>query len=250
VPQPETAAKLVAAIEARSDELPRAGHALAVQRMFDRIAPTYDLLNRLLSFGIDRRWRTRALDVVEAHAPSGPLFDGCAGTLDLAAAMQARFPERTLIAGDFARDMLLRGRGKPARPVQSLVCDAMRLPLASDAFAAITCGFGLRNLSDPERGLAEALRVLRPDGVLVVLELFRPTRVPTRVFHALYARGVLPLVGSLVSGDREAYRYLSDSMQGFLTRDELCERMRRVGFRQAHAFDLTLGIASVVWGRK
>jgi ubiquinone/menaquinone biosynthesis methyltransferase len=126
----------------------------------------------------------------------------------------------------------------------------MRLPLANDAFAAITCGFGLRNLESPARGVAEALRVLKPSGVFIVLEFFRPTRVATRTFHAVYARGVLPLVGSLVSGDREAYRYLSDSMQGFMTRDECCDLMRRVGFREAHAFDLTLGVASVVWGRK
>jgi ubiquinone/menaquinone biosynthesis methyltransferase len=226
------------------------GHAVAVRRMFDRISPTYDLLNRLMSFGIDRGWRRRALDVVEAHAPAGPLLDCCAGTLDLAAEAARRWPERPLLAGDFARAMLIAGRPKLPRGAGTVVCDAMRLPFADDALAAITNGFGMRNLSDPRRGVQEAFRTLAPSGVFVVLELFRPTRVPTRLFHAVYGRMLLPAIGRLVSGDGEAYGYLSRSMRGFLTRQEMEAELRAAGFREVHGVDLTLGVASLVWGIK
>jgi len=225
-------------------------HAAAVQQMFDRVSPTYDLLNRLLSGGTDVRWRKRALDVLAAEMIEGPLLDSCAGTLDLAAAMSARWPERTLVAGDFSRNMLLKGRGKPKGSCALVVADAMRLPFASDAFAATTCGFAIRNLSRPSTGIEEALRVLKPGGVFLVLDFFKPTRLVTRAFHASFARGVLPLVGGLISGERKAYRYLSDSMKGFLTRTEFEAAMRQAGFRDVHGFDLTLGIASIVWGRK
>jgi ubiquinone/menaquinone biosynthesis methyltransferase len=218
--------------------------------MFDRISPTYDLLNRLLSFGIDRRWRARALEVLASELPAGPLLDSCAGTLDLAAAMQRRWPERALFAGDFAAEMLAAGRSKLVEGARPLVCDAMRLPFAANVFAGMTCGFGLRNLADPLRGLAEAQRVLAPGGVLVVLEFFRPTRMATRLFHAFYGRMLLPLAGRVVSGDAEAYAYLSRSMLGFLTRKELESAMSAAGFSRVRGVDLTLGIASIVWGIK
>jgi len=227
-----------------------AGHALGVRNMFDRISPTYDVLNRLLSLGIDRRWRARALDVLAARLPEGALLDSCAGTLDLSAAMERRWPERDLIAADFARDMLLAGGAKLNARARTVQCDAMRLPFADASFAGMTCGFGMRNLSDPKRGVIEAARVLGPGGVFVVLEFFRPTRLPTRVFHAVYGRGLLPLVGRIVSGDADAYRYLSRSMRGFLTRAEFEQTLRDAGFREVHAEDLTLGIASIVWGVK
>lgn len=226
-----------------------ADHAAAVRGMFDRISPTYDLLNRLLSMRIDQRWRARALSVLAQAAPEGPLLDSCAGTLDLAAGIAGRWPGRTLIAGDFAREMLIAGRSKLQAPAL-VVFDAMRLPFASGSFAGVTCGFGMRNLADPACGVAEAHRVLRPGGVFVVLEFFKPTRLPTRIFHALYGQIVLPLVGRLVSGDGEAYAYLSRSMRGFLTRGDFERLLRDQGFRQVHAADLTLGVASLVWGIK
>lgn len=225
-------------------------HAAAVQQMFDRISPTYDLLNRLLSAGTDVRWRNRALDVLAADLLEGPLLDSCAGTLDFAAAMSARWPERSLVAGDFSRDMLIKGRGKPKGRCAAVVADAMHLPFKDEAFAGMTCGFGMRNLARPVQGMYEAYRVLKPGGVFLVLEFFKPTQLATRAFHAGYARGVLPLVGGLISGERRAYRYLSDSMQGFLTRSEFEIALREAGFRDVRALDLTLGIASIVWGIK
>lgn len=241
--------RLVAEVAARAPAV-EAGHAVAVRSMFQRISPTYDLLNRLLSAGIDRRWRARTLDLLGRLAPDGPLLDSCAGTLDLSAGIARRWPGRPLIAGDFARDMLVAGRQKLPAPALPVVCDAMRLPFASGCFAGMTCGFGMRNLGDPERGIAEALRVLAPNGVFLTLEFFRPTRLTTRVFHAVYGQFVLPTVGKLLSGDGEAYGYLARSMKGFLTRSEYEDALRRAGFREVDGCDLTLGIASIMWGIK
>jgi ubiquinone/menaquinone biosynthesis methyltransferase len=223
------------------------GHARAVRRMFDRISPTYDLLNRLLSFGFDQRWRARALDLLSRDLPEGALLDVCAGTLDLSLALFARFPERRIFALDFARDMLLAGRGKATGALLA-VGDAMHLPIRSASTAGFICGFGIRNVSDPHAALREAARVLKPGGVCVILEFFRPQSVFTRVFHAIYAQLVLPTLGRLVSGDAEAYRYLSRSMQGFLSRAEFEAAMREAGFREVQGYDLTFGVASVVRG--
>lgn len=225
-------------------------HGAAVRSMFDRISPTYDLLNRVLSWGIDRRWRVKALDRLSESLADGPLLDVCAGTLDLSAAMQERFAGRALIAGDFAREMLVRGVAKLSRPATLAVCDAMQLPLANESIGGAVCGFGMRNLADVDRGIAEAHRVLKPGGSIVVLEFFRPTRIATRAFHGFYGSFLLPLVGRWVSGDAAAYRYLSKSMKGFVTRGEFEDRMRAAGFGEVVSEDLTLGIASIVRGVK
>jgi ubiquinone/menaquinone biosynthesis methyltransferase len=246
--RPGAVAALVPEVGARAAQ--GGGHALAVRRMFDRISPTYDLLNRTLSLGIDRGWRRRALDRLAERMPDGPVLDLCAGTLDLAREVQTRFPGRRLVAGDFAREMLLAGRAKLAPGAQLSVCDAMQLPFARGAFAGVVCGFGVRNLADPVRGLAEAHRVLADGGALVVLEFFRPENPLTRLFHAGYGSVLLPLVGRLVSGDGEAYGYLSRSMRGFLTRGELEQAMREIGFRDIGGQSLSFGIASLVWGVK
>jgi ubiquinone/menaquinone biosynthesis methyltransferase len=238
--------ELVPQLAARSAPVAE-GHALAVRSMFDRISPTYDLLNRLLSLGIDRRWRVRALNELARELPSGPLVDVCAGTLDLSAAMRRRWPTRPLLSLDFARDMLLAGRGKVSGGI-SVVADALHMPLAAASCAGLVCGFGMRNLSDPAAGLREAARVLKPGGSCVVLEFFRPERATTRLFHAIYGNVLLPFVGRLVSGDGQAYSYLSRSMQGFMSRDEFAAAMREAGFSRVEAFDLTLGIASIVRG--
>lgn len=219
-------------------------HAVAVRSMFDRISPTYDLLNRLMSVGIDKRWRKRALELLADGLPNGPLLDSCAGTLDLAAAMEAKFAARPLLAADFSREMLIRGQDKVHR-APALVGDAMHLPFQSDSLAGMTCAFGMRNLSSPVAGLREALRILKPGGVFVVLEFFRPSTPLMRAFHAVYARFVLPTLGSLVSRDKEAYAYLARSMQGFYTRAEFTQLAREVGFVTVESEDLTFGISSV-----
>ncbi len=236
----------IAAISERQGH--EAAHGDAVRAMFDRIAPTYDLLNRLMSAGLDVRWRARAVAEL-SRAPSGEVLDLCAGTLDLAAAIERAYPQRTVVAADFAADMLERGRRKVTR-TELVVADAMNLPFESGRFAAVICGFGLRNLADTRKGIAEAVRVLKPGGRLVILEFFRGERAVTRAFHAGFARVVMPLAGKAIAQDAGAYAYLARSMATFLTRTELESILREHGFSDVHGEDLTLGVASIVAGSR
>jgi len=230
-------------VRARRGE--EAHHGRAARGMFDRIAPTYDLLNRLMTAGLDRRWRRRAVAELQGAEP-GPVLDLCAGTMDLTAMVAAaREPGTRIVAVDFSRAMLDAGRHK-APEAEIVVADAAALPFPDATFAAAICGFGMRNLADPTAGAREVRRVLRPGGVFVTLELFRPTRTATVAFHGAYARVVLPAVGGLISGDRHAYRYLARSMAGFLRRAEYEAALRDAGFDRVRGFDLTLGVASVV----
>jgi ubiquinone/menaquinone biosynthesis methyltransferase len=198
-----------------------------------------------MSAGIDRRWRARALSVLSEGLPAGPLLDSCAGTLDLARAMELRFDARRVVAADFSREMLRKGQDK-VRAVPLTVGDAMRLPFASGVFAGMTCAFGIRNLANPEQGLREAFRVLKPGGALVVLEFFRPSTPLMRLFHGTFARFVLPTLGFLISRDREAYGYLARSMQGFYSRQEFERLGLAAGFSRVDSEDLSFGIASLI----
>jgi ubiquinone/menaquinone biosynthesis methyltransferase len=222
-------------------------HLRAARSMFERIAPTYDALNRLLSMGIDRRWRTRAVAEV-ARAPDGPLLDLCAGTMDLTAMLAAARPNDRVVAVDFAPAMLEAGRHKAPR-AEVVVADATALPYDDATFVGVICGFGMRNLADPLAGAREVRRVLRPGGLFVTLEFFRPTRPATRALHRGYSRLVLPTVGGLLSGDRAAYDYLARSMGGFFTRDEYEHALAAAGFAEVRGVDLTLGVASIVCAR-
>jgi ubiquinone/menaquinone biosynthesis methyltransferase len=219
-------------------------HESAARSMFDRIAPTYDLLNRLMSVGIDRRWRARAI-AEAASAPPGPVLDLCAGTMDLTAMLVRLRPSDRIVAVDFAPAMLDAGRGKAPR-AEVVVADAAALPFEDASFSAVVCGFGIRNLADPKAGAREVRRVLCPGGLFVTLELFRPTRPVTRAFHRAYATFVLPALGGWLSGDRQAYEYLARSMAGFLGREEYEQMLADVGFEGVVGSDLTLGVAAVV----
>ncbi len=235
----------IAELRARAGE--EARHQSAARNMFDRIAPTYDLLNRVLSAGIDERWRARAMAELE-RAPAGPVLDLCAGTMDLAAMIGRARPRERVVAVDFSAAMLDAGRQKAPR-AEVVVADAASLPFGDGVFAAALCGFGMRNLADPRRGAREVRRVLSPGGMFITLELFRPAHLAARAFHHAYAKVVLPALGGLVSGDRGAYRYLARSMAGFLTREEYERMLRELGFDGVTGFDLTLGVASIVSAR-
>lgn len=219
----------------------------SVRSMFDRIAPTYDRLNHLLSAGIDRRWRTLAA----RHVPEGArdVLDLCAGTLDLSAAVLAERPGARVVGVDFAVEMLRLGQAK-LPGVSTAGADALALPFREASFDAALCGFGVRNVEDLPACLAELLRVLRPGGTLIVLEFFRAERAVTRAFHRIYNRHVLPAVGAAVSGDGTAYRYLAESMERFVTRAGMEELMAAAGFRRIAGQDLSLGVASIVHGER
>ncbi|MDP2958045.1 MAG: class I SAM-dependent methyltransferase [Longimicrobiales bacterium] len=234
---------------------PRAGtdREDQVQRIFSEIAPRYDLLNHVLSLNIDRAWRRRTVDRLGwERAPGGVFLDACAGTFDLSLELASRagFGGR-VVASDFARPMLVTGAPKLEGVAVSPVCgDSLRLPFPDAAFDGATVGFGVRNLSDLGRGLAELRRVLRPGARLVVLEFTTPPNPVVRAGYLFYFHRVLPVVGRLVSGHPWAYTYLPESVREFPGPADLERLFREVGFEVTGHQLLTLGIAAIHWGVK
>jgi demethylmenaquinone methyltransferase / 2-methoxy-6-polyprenyl-1,4-benzoquinol methylase len=223
-----------------------------VREMFSAIAPTYDVLNHLLSLNIDRSWRDRALARLGWEArPGGRYLDACAGTLDFAAALMAKPGFRGAVVGaDFALPMLRLGGAKAGGRILRAGSDALQLPFADGTFDGAFVGFGVRNLADLDAGLRELRRVLREGARLVVLDFTTPTFAPLRALYLLYFRRVLPLAGRLVSGHPTAYAYLPSSVLEFPAPAALRQRMERAGFRDGAWELLTGGIAAVHWGER
>lgn len=224
-----------------------------VQRIFSEIAPRYDLLNRLLSGGIDRSWRRAAIEALGVERrPSGTYLDLCAGTLDVGAAISRRAGFRGFIVGaDFAEPMLRAGRGKaPAAVLTPVVADALTLPLADESCDGAIVAFGIRNVIDVRAAFHEILRVLTPGGRFVVLEFSTPHSALVRWTYELYSRRVLPLVGALISGHPTAYRYLPDSIAQFPSGEKLKAVMSEAGFANVSVTSLTFGVASIHVGEK
>ena len=223
-----------------------------VRAMFSAIAPTYDLLNHLLSLNIDRSWRNRAIERLEWEArPDGRYLDACAGTLDFAAALLAQPGfSGTVVGADFALPMLKLGGAKAGGRVLRAGSDALQFPFADGTFDGAFVGFGVRNLADLDAGVAELRRVLREGARLVILDFTTPTFAPLRVLYLLYFRRLLPLAGRLVSGHPTAYDYLPSSVLEFPAPAALRERMERAGFQNCGWRLLTGGIAAVHWGER
>lgn len=221
----------------------------AVQAMFDRIARRYDLLNTLLSGGVDARWRRAAARETGLEA-GGSALDVACGSGRLTAELARRAGPSGRVAGlDFSGRMLeVASREQPRLPF--VRGDALNLPFGEAAFDASTIAFGLRNLADPVRGLAEMLRVLRPGGRAVVLEFVRPRRGPIGGAYRLYLKRGLPFLGGLVSGDRQAYRYLSETVDSYRTPEQLVELAQRAGWSDVRFRSLTLGTVGIVSGRR
>jgi len=239
--------------EAAAEGASAAGKRIYVQRIFSEIAPRYDLLNHVLSLGIDRAWRRRALErLAWTRVPAGAYLDLCAGTLDVGAALSKREGFRgTILAADFAEPMLRAGAGKAPRSVLApVVADALNLPVRDDAFDGAVVAFGIRNVASLAAGLAEVRRVLKPGARFVILEFSTP-RVPlVRAGYLFYFHRILPLIGRLVSGHKTAYTYLPRSVANFPETHALAEAMTAAGFRDVQWESLTFGIAAVHVGTK
>ncbi len=217
--------------------------ASAVRAMFDRVAPSYDLLNRVMSLRIDQAWRGRLLRDLAPRAGE-TMLDLCAGTLDVAALARRAVPGLRVVGAAFSLPMLRRGVEKTGLPASQ--ADAMALPFRPGRFDLATVTFGMRNLERYEVGLAELARVLKPGGRLGILEFFRSESAGSRLVHGAYNRLALPVLGRILSPDPEAYRYLVASMERFASRPEFEDAARRAGFREVKGEALFPGMCGLV----
>ena len=227
-----------------------------IRRMFGEIAGRYDLLNHLLSLNIDRYWRRCTVRQVP---PSGdaPILDLCTGTGDLALAYCRAAGEHVPVIGaDFCHEMLVIGerKGEQAKEryrLRFIEADAQRLPFPDDYFQIVSVAFGLRNVTDTDRGLSEMLRVCKPGGRVAVLEFSAPRRQPLRCIYFWYFRHILPRIGQALARNRQsAYNYLPESVQQFPSGQALAEMMSAAGMRNVSYRPLTLGIATLYVGTK
>ncbi len=222
-----------------------------VELMFDKISGKYDLLNKVLSLGIDRKWRKKALSLLLTHNPKF-LLDVATGTGDMVfMADQILHPDSItgidLSAGmlEIARKRLSSLEGKTAAKLEFLKGDAENLPFATGSFDAATVTFGVRNFGDLHRGLSEMQRVLRPGSPIVVLEFTKPRIFPIRQLFDIYFRHILPLIGSWTSGDGRAYKYLYESVQAFPDYDAFNQELIKAGFERPSFTPLSLGICAI-----
>jgi demethylmenaquinone methyltransferase/2-methoxy-6-polyprenyl-1,4-benzoquinol methylase len=219
-----------------------------VAQMFDNISGNYDNLNRVISFGIDIKWRKKVLKIVEATKPK-TILDIATGTGDLAILMAETKAEQ-IIGLDISAGMLEVGIKKIAdknlsKTIEMVLGDSENMPFDANYFDAITVAFGVRNFETLEKGLGEILRVLKPQGVFVILETSVPDKTPYKQGYNFYSKNILPLIGKLFSKDNEAYGYLSESAAAFPYGEALNNILRKVGFIDVVAMPQTLGVATI-----
>ncbi len=228
-----------------------------VREMFRQIAPKYDLMNHLLSLNVDRYWRWRTVRRIQFE-PSAPVLDTCTGTGDLALAIFRKSPRSVdVIGSDFCHAMLeianqkLDPQTEGARRVRFLEADSQHLPFADDLFQCVTVAFGLRNVTDTQRGLREMTRVCRPGGQVLVLEFSRPRIWGLRQSYNFYFTHILPKIGQwLARNDKSAYSYLPESVGQFPDGPALVELMTKAGLVDVSYTPLTGGIAMIYEGHK
>jgi len=230
-----------------ADKAPR------VRRMFNAIAPRYELVNTIFSGGRDAYWRRQAVKLAKVRADDEVLDIAC-GTGDFARAFSQAGPRR-VVGCDFAHEMLIRAAGfsphrrsarAEARGSEWVEADALRLPFDDGAFTLASCAFGVRNFADFDAGAREMVRVLRPGGRAIILEFMRPANAFVRRFYEFFSHRVMPFAATWVSGDSSgAYRYFPRSVVTFLDADQMCARLHAAGFVQTTATPLTWGVVTV-----
>lgn len=224
-----------------------------VTQMFDTISKEYDGLNRVISFGIDIKWRKKVVDIVNKQQPD-TVLDIATGTGDLAINL-AKTSATKIIGFDISPGMLEVGKKKIAQKqldhkIEMVLGDSEKMPFEDNAFDAITVAFGIRNFENLEQGLSEILRVLKPNGVFVILETSVPTKTPFKQGYKFYTKHILPLIGKLFSRDKVAYSYLCESASVFPYGEALNNILRKIGFINAEALPQTLGVATIYTASK
>jgi demethylmenaquinone methyltransferase/2-methoxy-6-polyprenyl-1,4-benzoquinol methylase len=219
-----------------------------VAQMFDTISGNYDNLNRVISFGIDVKWRKKVLKMVGKSNPK-TILDIATGTGDLAILMAQTKAEK-IIGLDISAGMLEVGVQKIAaknlnKTIEMVLGDSESMPFEDDYFDAITVAFGVRNFENLEKGLAEILRVLKPNGIFVILETSVPDKTPYKQGYEFYSKNILPLIGKLFSKDNVAYGYLSESAAAFPYGEKLNNILRKIGFIDVVALPQTMGVATI-----
>lgn len=224
-----------------------------VEQMFDNIAPRYDFLNHFLSLGIDKLWRKKAIRLLSAYK-TDLLLDVASGTGDFAVAAAKLKPSK-IVGFDISEQMLNVGRAKVQRLgldhiIEFQKGDSEAMPFTTGQFDAITVAFGVRNFENLENGLKEFVRVLKKDGVAVILEFSKPKYFPMKQLYLLYFFRILPLIGRLVSKDSSAYSYLPESVMAFPDDQKFLTILRNVGFSKASQRRLSFGIATIYIAQK
>ncbi len=225
-----------------------------IQRMFDKIAPSYDRLNHALSLGIDRRWRRTAVDALGKHQPQ-QILDIATGTGDFALLLAKRLKPQHIVGADISEGMMAVGREKVKEEgLQNVISfqheDCMQLSFPDGSFDAVTSSYGVRNFQNLDKGLQEMQRVLRPGGHLLIVELTPPPRFPMKQLFWLYAHVVMPLLGRLISHDDSAYTYLPASMEAFPQPEQMEGILRKAGFAEVQWRRFTFGISTMYLATK
>ena len=224
-----------------------------IAQMFDSISGNYDGLNRVISFGIDVKWRNKVLQLVSEKHPK-TVLDIATGTGDLALLMAKTSAEK-IIGLDISAGMLEVGKKKIAEAkltdkIEMILADSEAMPFAENSFDAITVAFGVRNFENLDKGLTEIHRVLKPNGIFVILETSNPTRTPFKQGYDFYTKYILPLIGKIFSKDKAAYGYLSESAAAFPFGEALNNILRKNGFIEVHAEPQTFGVATIYCASK
>jgi demethylmenaquinone methyltransferase/2-methoxy-6-polyprenyl-1,4-benzoquinol methylase len=225
-----------------------------VEQMFDTIATNYDGLNRVISLGSDIRWRKKVIKKVLDTKPVS-ILDIATGTGDLAIQFAQKATSAKIIGLDLSEGMLTVARKKiKGKPYESMLefvkGDSEKLPFEDNSFDAITVSFGIRNFENLEKGLSEIHRVLKKDGIFVILETSVPTKFPFKQGYNLYTKNILPLIGRLFSKDKVAYKYLSESASQFPFGEKLNNILRNIGFKEVKNHPQTLGVATIYTASK